>query len=382
MRALLEGLAQRPGDVVLVYRAHRGRRRCSGTSWTRWRAERGARVVTVLGTAHPRAAQLAAGVGASTSTTSRRCVHLVPDVAERDVYLCGTAQWMEHARAAAVRAGCTTGPDPRGEVRLVRRIAMWTARHRDRLVLLFSYHTSTSSRFAPSQAAVAGRDATDDAPDLPESGTFDGDPVVTRFGVVQVRITVADGRIASVEALQAAEPGPPRLLINERAVPILNAEAVEAQSAQVDLVSGATVTSQGYIQSLQSAIDRRCCMSRRAWVEQVMGMPVSIHLRGPQVRGPRGGAGRRRRIRRAGPARRPLQHLYRHRVAAEPAPARGPGRRVGRAVVRGGRGAVRDAGRSAPVGRSPPGCRTMPASSASTRPAWSRAGPSTALPAS
>ena len=80
--------------------------------------------------------------------------------------------------------------------------------------------------------------------------------VVTRFGVVQVRITVADGRIASVEALQVPNRDRHDVLINERAVPILNAEAVEAQSAQVDLVSGATLTSQGYTESLQSAIDR------------------------------------------------------------------------------------------------------------------------------
>jgi uncharacterized protein with FMN-binding domain len=46
------------------------------------------------------------------------------------------------------------------------------------------------------------------------------------------------------------------VLVNERAVPILNAEAVEAQSAQVELVSGATLTWQGYTQSLQPAIDR------------------------------------------------------------------------------------------------------------------------------
>ena len=138
----------------------------------------------------------------------------------------------------------------------MRRIAAWLLGTVTVLVLVFSYHTSTSSRFAQSPAAVAGRDTTDDPPDLPESGTFDGDPVVTRFGVVQVRITVADGRITSVEALQMPNRDRHDQLINERAVPILNAEAVEAQSAQVDLVSGATLTSQGYTQSLQSAIDR------------------------------------------------------------------------------------------------------------------------------
>jgi uncharacterized protein with FMN-binding domain len=122
--------------------------------------------------------------------------------------------------------------------------------------LLFSYHTSTSSRFAPTQAAPAARDRTADAADLPESGSFDGDAVVTRFGVVQVRVTVAGGRIASVEALQVPHRDQHDVVINTRAVPILNAEAVAEQSADVDLVSGATLTSQGYLQSLQSAIDR------------------------------------------------------------------------------------------------------------------------------
>ena len=138
----------------------------------------------------------------------------------------------------------------------MRRIAVWMLGTVTVLVLLFSYHTWTSSRFAPSRVAVAGRDATDDAPDLPESGTFDGDPVVTRFGAVQARITVAEGRIASAEALQVPNRDRHDVLVNERAVPILNAEAVEAQSAQVELVSGATLTWQGYTQSLQPAIDR------------------------------------------------------------------------------------------------------------------------------
>jgi uncharacterized protein with FMN-binding domain len=124
------------------------------------------------------------------------------------------------------------------------------------LVLLFSYHTSTSSRFAPTQAAVAMREGAGDTPDLPESGTFDGDAVVTRFGVVQVRITVTNGRIASVQALQVPNRDRHDVLINQRAVPVLNAEAVRAQSAEIDLVSGATLTSQGYAQSLQSAIDK------------------------------------------------------------------------------------------------------------------------------
>ena len=52
---------------------------------------------------------------------------------------------------------------------------MWALGTATVLVLLFSYHTSTSSRFAPTQAAVAARERAGSLPDLPESGTFDGD---------------------------------------------------------------------------------------------------------------------------------------------------------------------------------------------------------------
>lgn len=137
----------------------------------------------------------------------------------------------------------------------MRRIGLWGLVTVTVLVLLFSYHTSTSSRFAPSQAAVSAPEPVDTTPTL-DPGRFDGDAIVTRFGVVQVRITVHDGRMTSVEALQVPNRDRHDYLINERAVPILNAEAVRAQSADVDLVSGATLTSHAYAESLQSAIDK------------------------------------------------------------------------------------------------------------------------------
>ena len=138
----------------------------------------------------------------------------------------------------------------------MRRIALWGLVTVAVLVLLFSYHTSTSSRFAPSQAAVAAHEPAETTPPTMESGSFDGNAIVTRFGVVQVRITVDDGRITSVEALQVPNRDRHDYLINDRAVPILNASAVRTQSAEVDLVSGATLTSHAYVESLQSAIDR------------------------------------------------------------------------------------------------------------------------------
>jgi len=80
--------------------------------------------------------------------------------------------------------------------------------------------------------------------------------VSTRYGNVQVQITVAGGKITHSVVLQVPWNNPKDQQINSRAVPVLNAEAVDAQSAQIDMVSGATYTSEAYLQSLQSAIDK------------------------------------------------------------------------------------------------------------------------------
>ena len=87
------------------------------------------------------------------------------------------------------------------------------------------------------------------------SGTFTGAAVETRYGAVQVEITVEDGVITSSEAIKYPNRDRHDQQINAYAVPVLNAEALDAQSADIDSVSGATFTSVGYAQSLQSAID-------------------------------------------------------------------------------------------------------------------------------
>jgi len=86
-------------------------------------------------------------------------------------------------------------------------------------------------------------------------GSFTGRAVPTHWGDVQVQITVRDGKIVTVNALQF-----PFILrrgqeINSYAIPTLDREALARQSADIDAVSGATVTSDGYVSSLQSAID-------------------------------------------------------------------------------------------------------------------------------
>ncbi len=153
------------------------------------------------------------------------------------------------------------------------------------LVMLFSYHTSTqsvsatapdeadtgstrsdagSTTTAPSATNPAG--STGPASPSPTAsaspaassagdGTYTGDAVGTRWGTVQVEITVTNGTITNADAIEYPTGNPKDQQINAYAVPALNAEVVAAQSAAIDAISGATVTSEGYVESLQSAID-------------------------------------------------------------------------------------------------------------------------------
>ncbi|OIH93697.1 FMN-binding protein [Curtobacterium sp. MCBA15_001] len=88
------------------------------------------------------------------------------------------------------------------------------------------------------------------------SGTFTGTTAQTRYGPVQVQITVANGTITDVTALQLTNDGGRSVQISQQAAPILRQEALHAQSAKIQSVSGATYTSDGYTTSLQSAIDQ------------------------------------------------------------------------------------------------------------------------------
>lgn len=87
------------------------------------------------------------------------------------------------------------------------------------------------------------------------AGTFTGAAVQTRFGSVQVQITVAGGTITDVTALHLTDDDRKSIQISNRAAPVLRSEVLAAQSADVQTVSGATVTSGAYLTSLQAAID-------------------------------------------------------------------------------------------------------------------------------
>ncbi|GAA2959154.1 FMN-binding protein [Microbacterium schleiferi] len=87
-------------------------------------------------------------------------------------------------------------------------------------------------------------------------GTYTGEAVRTRYGNVQVQITVSGGAITDVQVPQYPSSNREDQQINARALPVLISETTSAQSASIRMVSGATYTSQGYTQSLQSALDQ------------------------------------------------------------------------------------------------------------------------------
>jgi uncharacterized protein with FMN-binding domain len=87
-------------------------------------------------------------------------------------------------------------------------------------------------------------------------GTATGDAISTQYGNAQVRVTVTNGKIVKIEALQLQGNDPRSVQISSSAEPILQQEALTKQSAGVDAVSGATFTSASYTQSLQSALDK------------------------------------------------------------------------------------------------------------------------------
>ncbi len=150
----------------------------------------------------------------------------------------------------------------------MRRIVLWLLSTLSAVVLLFGYHTSTSGPAAV--GAGAGRRqpghhehhhdlraAGGDASGTSTGGTVTGAVAQTRWGPVQVQLTTdAAGAITDVEVVQYPSGNREDEQINAYALPVLVQATLDAQSADIDMVSGATVTSEGYLQSLQSALDQ------------------------------------------------------------------------------------------------------------------------------
>jgi uncharacterized protein with FMN-binding domain len=138
----------------------------------------------------------------------------------------------------------------------VRRAVLAGAATVSGIVLLLSLKPASD----PGAAAAAGGAAPPAAGQSPQggrgAGTVTGAAAQTRYGPVQVRVTVSSGgRITAAEAVQAPRGGRSDQITAD-AVPKLNQAALTAGNADIDAVSGATYTSAGYRRSLQSALDR------------------------------------------------------------------------------------------------------------------------------
>jgi uncharacterized protein with FMN-binding domain len=166
----------------------------------------------------------------------------------------------------------------------MRRIILWFASTVSVLVLLFGYHTSTSGvTGATSQTAIVSGVAksptgsTGDGGSAASAGgsgsggsgsrstskaatkatkTVTGAVASTQWGPVQVQLTISGKAVTKVAVVQYPNGNSRDAEINSQALPILMQETTSAQNASIDMVSGATVTSTGYLQSLQSALDQ------------------------------------------------------------------------------------------------------------------------------
>ena len=168
----------------------------------------------------------------------------------------------------------------------MKRITFWLLSTVSVVVLLFGYDASHASTSQPtsivsgasnqsvtsgsttSGGTTSGGTSSGSSSGSPKSSgssgsssstatkTVTGGVASTQWGPVQVQLTVRSGTITDVTVLQQPNGSPRDDQINSAALPILTQETMRDQSANIDMVSGATVTSTGYIQSLQSALDQ------------------------------------------------------------------------------------------------------------------------------
>ena len=125
------------------------------------------------------------------------------------------------------------------------------------LVWVLGYRTTPVA--APPAISSAGTGTTTGTASTGAAGattTVTGSAVQTRYGPVQVQATLTDGTLTAVTVLQYPNGNGRDAQINSYALPVLVQASVSAHSANIDTVSGATYTSDGYRQSLQSALDQ------------------------------------------------------------------------------------------------------------------------------
>ena len=115
---------------------------------------------------------------------------------------------------------------------------------------------ATTPATTPATVAPTTTPAATTPPTAAQARTIMGDPVDNQYGTVQVKVTLQGSQITDIVAVQMPDSHQRSLEISQQAEPLLRQEALQAQSAQIDLLSGATFTSESYAQSLQGALDR------------------------------------------------------------------------------------------------------------------------------
>ena len=197
---------------------------------------------------------------------------LVPDLADRDVYVCGPDGFTD-AHRRRPRAPASRRRIHHESFAVLRRspcadAPIVLAATAAGLAAVLSFHAARAD--GPDRGRHGHRDATPPTADARRparrrptrrrpsaSGTATGDAVATQYGTAQVRVTVSGGKITKIEALAAAGQRPASRCRSPRsAEPMLRKSALAKQTAAVDAVSGATFTSASYEASLQSALDK------------------------------------------------------------------------------------------------------------------------------
>jgi uncharacterized protein with FMN-binding domain len=110
--------------------------------------------------------------------------------------------------------------------------------------------------FKPHEAAVPKAAAASTPATSSGNDTFTGSAISTRYGTAQVKVTIKNGKITNIAAVSLPSDEPKSVAISTQAEPTLEQEVLAKQSADVDAVTGATITSAGYEASLQSALDK------------------------------------------------------------------------------------------------------------------------------
>ncbi|MEV6845688.1 FMN-binding protein [Actinoplanes sp. NPDC051411] len=148
----------------------------------------------------------------------------------------------------------------------MRRLTLWIVSTIAAVVLLLSYRTSLGGTppspvtgaapgVVPESSEPQSSGAPSSGPRAAKALTVNGTVADTRWGPVQVQVKIQNHKITDVRVLRRPDGNDRDDEINGYALPQLRAETLQAQSAHIDSVSGATVTSGGYLESLQAALD-------------------------------------------------------------------------------------------------------------------------------